>query len=609
MTFDPLVDRQIRRDPVEVGGEFYHLVPKGPQENLEFRRRVLDIKGVEPRRNFWVMCARDILFFCNSVGWISEPRHETCSTLPFLTHRYQDEFFTVLEGCLRDRKSLCVVKTREMGLTWMMAYKYIHTLLFRPRRFMACMSRVEGLVDATGNPGTIMGKMDFILEMLPRWMVPSIERRELHIRNMDNGSVIDGASTTGASFRSDRRYMVFVDEHAHIKPNDAVALHSSLFSVADCLVYGSTPNGTGNMFEAVANNQDGKFVGWERVWLPWTVNPLFTVGIEKTPGGWTSPWYEKKAGGLGHRKLVAQELDMDFGASQFNFFEAEHVSVLRAGVRAPRHRGHVGFDAETGEFQGFTAADAGDCLLWCDLVNGFPPDDRTYTVGADISAGTGSSNSAIYVADDTTGEQVAELATPFLPPERFAALVRAMALWFHGSEAQAGIIWERNSGFGQHFTRRILEMGVDNPYFEDRGAGKKEGHHTGIVEKLEAMSDMRAMVMAGKFVPRSNQFVDECLTYIYVRKGGQLAVDVANESVEQDPSGAGEAHGDRATAGWLCCKFQRQRREGSKIQNDEPDPVGSYGWMMRQLEERQRPRRRYWLPRPGEVGYRARSAS
>lgn len=593
------VPRRIREAPVDLSVfPFRELVPRDFAANMEFRERLLAVKGAEARRNIWIMCKRDIVFWLGGFGWLIEPRVSTERTtvIPFIPYPFQEDFFAVMLECLDRGKPMCCVKTRGMGLTWMMAAIDVWLMQFHSNRSMGVMSRVEDLVDKTGNPDTIMGKMDVLMEKQPAWMRSSMETSKLHRKNLENGSVVDGSSTTANSFRGGRRFTLFVDEHAHI--GDSEALHGALNQVSNCRVYGSTPNGTGNMFHKTSENP-----AWEQVRLHWTMHPIYAMGLEHDARGRpTSPWYRAQCAELGHKQLIAQELDMDFLASQFGFFEEEHLTAAARGIRQPVSKGTVEFDRETGEFRGFTVAESGECLLWVRLEGGQPPQDRTYTVGADVSAGTGTSNSVLYVSDDRTGEQVAEIATPYMEPDKFAALARAVCMWFKGMGMQAGLIWERNGGHGQHFTRKIMEMGVENPYSDETAGQRKEGHHTDQDKKYEGMSDLRGSVMSGRFVPRSADTVREFQRYVYVRKVGKLAVEVQGVDTESDPSGAGEAHGDRVTAAWLCCKYQRIRKMTVESGVAELRP-GSLAWMMEQLEMQKKPERTFWRPRQGERGF------
>lgn len=603
MTWDPVESQTIRATPVEYAGDFYRLVPKEPRENMEWRRKAVKIEGIEARQNAWIMCKRDILFFAAGFCWLLEPRDSKCPVKPFLPYKFQEDFIAVILECLERGKPICCVKTRGMGLTWMIALVFVWLLIFHERRMMACMSRVENLVDETGDPDTIMAKMDFIIEMLPGWLRPRTDRSKLHLKSMDSNSTIDGASTTGSSFRGGRRYVVFVDEHAHIKTSDARNLQSALQSVADCRIYGSTPNGIGNMFHSVSMNE-----AWEQVRLHWTMHPIYSKGKKRDRyGKWTSPWYESQCKELGHKQLIAQELDMDFLASQFSFFEAEHMAAVRAGVREPELRGSIECDMDTGDFNGFTRSDGGEVLLWVKLDEaGNPPHKRSYVTAADISAGTGSSNSCITVWDEQTGEQVLEYATPHMTPERLAAVFRAICRWFGGTDGESHAIWENNGGHGAIFTRKVMEMGLSNFHSEKRGSGiEKAGQYTGPDEKSEGMQEWRAAIVAGKCVVRSKDMADECQQYVYKRsQAGKLTVDFGNIESD-DPTGAGEAHGDRATTGWLAWKAIRMRGRAGVDKGGEP-AHGTMAWLLKEIENDQKPTKRHWLPRPGESGYKTR---
>ncbi|MFI7879908.1 terminase, partial [Acinetobacter baumannii] len=66
------------------------------------------------------------------------------------------------------------------------------------------LSRNEDYVDKKGDPKALFWKLDYMIKKDPEWLQPKINRTKLHIENMDNGSTIEGESTTQRAGRGGR---------------------------------------------------------------------------------------------------------------------------------------------------------------------------------------------------------------------------------------------------------------------------------------------------------------------------------------------------------------------------------------------------------------------
>src|SRR5690606_22961343 len=127
-----------------------------------------------------------------------------------------------------------------------------------------------------------------------------------------------------------------------------------------------------------------------------------------------SPWYDTQYSRCVSSQEVGQELDIDFLGSDFPFFDPKFIELLkRRDARKPILVGNLEYDRETLQPKRFVEHPKGLLQLWLPLgVSDRPARDRAFVLGADVSAGTGASNSAVAVADRATGEKVAVLKTP-----------------------------------------------------------------------------------------------------------------------------------------------------------------------------------------------------
>lgn len=540
-------------------GRYYQHVPKGIRENLEYRRRVLRW-GAKSRENARLLCmisSRDMLFWVNTFAWTFDPRRDP-SARPFITYPFQDEAAETIENAL-GRHDLLLEKSRDMGISWLGVGIILWRWRFRSLQSYLLVSRKEDFVDKTGDPKSLFWKMDFILERMPGWMRPSFSRLKLHLQNNDNGSTIDGESTTGDVARGDRRTAIWLDEFAAVDNGDAVLTATA--DATDCRLFASTPQGTGNAFYTVRQSDIAKLR------LHWSLHPRKSEGLYYDEDGKPrSPWYDRECERRSHPLEVAQELDIDYLASDYQFFDQVSLNlILKEKVRPPYQRGVLEYDYQTARPVGFSEkADGGSLFLWFypDPATGSPPADRDYVIGADVSMGTGdskgrgASNSCLSVGDRKTGEKVAALAVSTMAPHDFAKLAVALARWFRGkSGAGAYLVWEGN-GPGRLFEKAVLDLGYNNIYYRDRDerdvrgeVGTRPGWWSSPETKLVLIGDYRkALCSDGTFINRDMAAIKECEFYVFTARG----VEHRGAGNTLDPSGARANHGDRVIADALC---------------------------------------------------------
>ena len=118
------------------------------------------------------------------------------------------------------------------------------------------VSRVEDLVDRTGDPDTLFWKLDYLIQSLPTWMLPDRpdqwvkgtgkHRAHMVIRKPNSAATIVGQASTAHIGRGGRRNMVVFDEYAALDNAEA-----AWRSAADCTsarLAVSTPVGPGTHY-------------------------------------------------------------------------------------------------------------------------------------------------------------------------------------------------------------------------------------------------------------------------------------------------------------------------------------------------------------------------
>lgn len=587
-------------------------VPKHPARLLTFREMILR-DGYASNRNaedLWIMCKRDLLFWLNTFGWIFEPR--SAKVVPFNTYAFQDDALRAMNRRL-GRGDIGVVKSRDMGASWMCLALFTWRWLFHPMQKFLLVSRNADLVDATGNSDTLFWKVDFLVKNQPEWLVPTLSRSLMHLHNEDSGSTVDGASTTGNVGRGGRRLGVLMDEFAAVPAGDDVKALAATQYVADTRIFLSTPQGDGNAFAHVLKNQ----TDIEKIKLPWSDHPVKRRGLYRAhhdgrvdrldpahrfpatypfvhDGKLRSVYYDNECRRCPIPRLIAQELDMNFGASVSLVFDTTVIERARKEhVRHPFHRGRLAFDFEK-FMPTWVDSENGPLLIWCHLdAKGKPPAGQRYVVGCDIAAGTEgelSSNSAAVVLDVLTGEQVAEFTTFTDAPTQFAQQCVVLAKWFNGAKLN----WEANGCFGETFRKEVQRLEYTNVWYREvQGTNftkrtKKPGWFSGEGNKHVLLDEVQMAVGANLLILRSGATVEEFLQFRY--KDGRIIHSGAAHAF--DDSARGKAHGDRAIAAAVAWQATggrklRQAKVTEEHQIVGPPPTGSMAHRFWEIERRQ----------------------
>jgi hypothetical protein len=607
------------------------MVPKDLAANLYFRKKVLKLGASDPGKatDLRRMCSEDLLFYVNTFCWTYDPREEN-PVLPFNTYPFQDETMLNIADCIQLGEDFSIPKSRAMGASWMGLTVFEWFWHFRCNLSFLLISRNEKYVDESGNPKSLFWKIDFLHKYQPKWLLPSgremlskdPNRRLLHLENADTGSVIDGESTTGDAGRGDRRTAMFIDEHAAFDLNDGFKVLRATRDTANCRGFNSTPQGSGNAFYEVVHNTAAR-----QLRLHWRFHPVYNRGLYavkdgevellddfqgevrvqrkgegaaktvKFPEGYPfirngqwkvrSPWFDNQCARCVSDMEINQELEIDFLGSDFQFFDPETIEILMKRDARPAYvRGKVLFEPETLEPNRFMEDNKGSLQLWLTLDGRDKiPMDRKFVIGADVSAGTGASNSAASVVDTETAEKIAVFRDPHLRPNAFADYVIALAKFFNN----AFLIWDASGPTGKTFTMRVMAKGYGNIYYRryEKKIGKRltdePGYYLNPEARTHVLENYRDALGNGDFINRSKTGLKECLLFV-VQSGGLVVHSDAASS--QDPSGARTAHGDETIADALASHGLKERDSMPRPEKQEI-PIGCLAWRQaeRELQE------------------------
>lgn len=589
----------------------YSAVPKDRQGNLRYRRILLRacLYDESLRREAWRLCARDPLWYANSFLWVYEPRIP--EALPFITWDYQDEAILMLHNAV-GHHDVYVEKSRDMGASWLTLFVLEHYWHFKDLSAFLVLSWKEDLVDKKAYPAALMWKFDFFHDpkFVPRWLIPNIERTHLHCKNRDNGSTLDGDTTTSDSGRAGRFTAIIADEIAKMG-RDGEQIWRATRDVTNSRFAITTPRGISNIAYRI------KLSPIPTVTLHWSRHPQKKRGLYRVTGGeleildgdrfvatrrgrsgeldewvfpkeypfvrdgaffkdgkYRSPWYDAECLRAVSPLEIGQELDIDYIGSGAVFFPEPLIETCRKeNAQSPAWIGDFVCDEHTRmpvkPYQ-LHERPQGRLRLWIKPdIKGRFPDDRPYVLGADISQGTGATNSVISIGDQQTGEIVGKFVDPHLSPSDLAVFAAALGELFGraNESGKALIIWEAN-GPGGPFGKKLQDktIGYGHIHWETLRTGRR-GNVAGWTNTsgnlLQLLTDYRDGLSEGRIINRDDQALDECYAYQYDGLGN--VVNAQSLDID-DPSGARENHADHVIADALVCRVLKKHWTAAPVE-------------------------------------------
>lgn len=548
--------------------------------NLAWRAKLLAAAENDPglQEALYTACSQSVLFFVNAFCFTyrvfvidgdgavrNASSHE--AHVPFVTWAIQDEHILEIEKAINTGYDLLTDKARDMGATWDHIVVFHHQWLFKANRTFLEISRKEDCVDTLGkagqagsDPGTLFGKHDYLNRWLPEWMLPMMDRKRMHLLNLNNQSRINGETASASAGSSDRRTGVLLDEMAKMENGEAIK--RSTKDVTACRLANSTPDGPGTAYSKWC--QSGQVKVFRMMYWNHPEKGLGRYVKQDTlTGKWAirSPWFnlqeEERT-----PKEIAIEILADHVGSGETFFEAQNIDVhVSLFAKPERSRWSISF--QKGIVENAIPAilmkqhknmimvrRGGPWRFWGHMVNNRPDPTKTYIMAIDVSKGQGASNSVISVFCLEDREKIAEFADANTPPYELARLACAAALWFGKRPL---MIWEAN-GPGWDFGRQVVKVYQYPHYYVDRQVGtirnkrgKRYGWNSSREKKHEALGMLRRAYAFGGFINHSLEALDEARTYIHYGNGGIGPAEFLKESED-----ARQCHGDRVIADMLC---------------------------------------------------------
>jgi len=596
-------------------------VPKTLEENAKHRARWY----TAPRREdgsldedmaqrIVLKCSEDFLFWVNTFCWINRVVEATAKgnvsgdgmlAIPMITWPVQDAAYRRIVQAQRDGRAICIEKARDMGASWLCIAFIAWQCVFSKGANWLVISRKEEEVWLPGDQKALFSKIEFIIDHMPEWMRPEIEKRERHFRFPHTGSVISGESTNSYAGVGDRRTGLFVDEAAAIDILRKIVANTS--DTVPFRIFNST-NRAGSYFTSQMLGS-GRY---EVVQMPWWDHPVKGEGRRWVTGRdgkirVTSNWYEAESAKRDSVD-VAENLDMDRRGAGSAIFDPVDLSVHKGAYgHLPRVRGRIALPSsvkvdrdlspvlwplDKAEWQ---AADDGEWLWWGSLVpdeKGRPrPDQRhSYAIGADVGTGSGASPSAASVVDADTGWKVGRFSFNWMDPREYAEMLWVAAHWIGGRSGVPLLVVESN-GPGGNTLIRLRKLAYsrlyshDNPLKVGDGSSDKIGWHSSRQSKREQLREYAGNLNSRRFINPDAYSLDQAATYIVYDKGG--CGPSGESELSEDQRGE---HGDIVIADMLA-DLGREHSPRMKIEPHQP-PAYSFGWRKQKAAEREKAKAR-----------------
>jgi len=484
------------------------------ENKLEKEQRIIEIDLNQAQLEF-KLCGEDFLRFCSRWLWIvNKQRKLQRLILNDPQRRYHVN---------RSRFDI-ILKARKLGMTTYKCAEFFHDTIFRPNTNTTIIAHN---LDTTIE---IFEKVKFFYENLPDFLRPKLKRnnqRALIFQETADGRPLNSKYVVGTAgnWRFGRGKDIdnlHLSEYAFYPRPEKIKMGAmQALREGGKVCIESTANGFNDFHQQWRDAKEGAG-RFKPHFFPWTLDSLLRVELVKgkEPSLSSSEQILMQKHGLTIEQMMwrqqkIQELRNEF-PQEFPLNDIE--AFLSSGqpvfdTRKLSDRLILLADEKPLEIR-----DNGELKIWKKPVPG-----RRYVAGADTAEGTAHGDySCMVVLDRDNCEEAAELHG-HLPPPVFARKCAEVC----GTYNNALLGVERNNH--GHTVLNVLknQLFYENLYhhrdYSGSSRGRKLGWDTNLRTKPIMIDELVQAISEDVIKIHDPEFVSECLTYIYDKKGGTSA--------------------------------------------------------------------------------------
>lgn len=289
--------------------------------------------------------AESVIFWSETFGYVNSPKTKN-KHLPLAMFPFQKDLIKRVVLNIERGSDGLIEKSREMGVSWMVMFVYTWYWLFKPGTNMLIGSYKESLV-TDGTIDSMFGKISYILDGLPKWLMPRKYNKLKHltrkrIENPELGNYITGDTMNAQFGRGARKTSIFFDELGFW--DYAKSAWEACGETTDTRIGNSTPNGY-NYYKMLIDS------GLDCITLHWKQHPLKG-----------ELWYE-------YKKMkdtpdsVAREIDISYDASK--------IGIIYSDWRLKIEKGYFEYDEQLPLYVAWDFGNTdGTAIIWSQIKNG-----------------------------------------------------------------------------------------------------------------------------------------------------------------------------------------------------------------------------------------------
>lgn len=440
--------------------------------NKHLKAAGVKIPFTEHQVSEYMKCAEDPLYFIENYAKIVSLDH---GVVPFKMFDYQKDLILAIHK----NRNVIGLWPRQFGKSTSVGAYIAWYILFNDNKTAVILANKQAIAIE------IFGRVQFIIENLPKWLQQGVMEWNKKSLVLENGSKCIAAATSPSAVRGLSVNLLMCDEFAHLGPNLADEFIASVFptlssSETSKLAIVSTPKGLNHYHKMWVEAESGTN-GFIPIKASWQDHPL------RTP-----EWAEEQRKKLGDVRY-RQEVEVEFQGSSYTLVDGTKLANLP--ISQPIH--------ETDQLEVFAA----------------PEKDHSYVMSVDVSRGRHLDYSAFTVFDVTEMpyKVVATFKDNTISTLEYPHLVYNTARQYNN----AFVLIEVND-LGEEVSNTIwYEYEYENLYFTDKDRLTEARGYPGVrtTKKVKSVgcSVLKELIEKDQLIVNSHKIIEELGVFVLKR--------------------------------------------------------------------------------------------